>query len=168
MRALFEAQEVSEWFTLFCLAHKLTIGFAVIGVITGVILQETFKVAQTDDVIMFRNRKMASATLRKKMRALFEALDTEGDGKLEEAEFTAIGEIPDMKLWLASLDIETDDLTTLFSLIDIHDRGYVTLDELVARIPRIKGNARGIDMLSLRRQFQADVKRRSCVSMSMT
>jgi len=29
------SEEVSEWFTLVCLAHKLTIGFAVIGVITS-------------------------------------------------------------------------------------------------------------------------------------
>merc|ERR1719218_333567 len=38
------AEEVSEWFMLLCVAHKITVGFAVIGVINGVILQETFKV----------------------------------------------------------------------------------------------------------------------------
>jgi len=148
------SEEVSEWFILLCLVHKLTIGFAVIGVITGVILQETFKVAQTDDLIMFRQKKLASRTLRQKMKILFDALDQEGDGRLEESEFEAIGDFPEIKCWLASLDIETDDLKTLFALIDVHGRGYVTLDELVARMPRIQGNAKGIDMLALRNLFQ--------------
>ena len=29
-----------------CLIHKLTMGFAVVGVINGVLMQETFKVGQ--------------------------------------------------------------------------------------------------------------------------
>lgn len=141
------------------MAHKLTVGFAVMGVITGVILQETFKVAQTDDVIMFRNKKQASFTLRKKMRQLFTALDEDGDGRLELEEFVAIGNMPEVECWLASLDIETDDLKTLFSLIDVHGNGYITIDELVHRMPRIKGNARGIDMLAMQQRIH---KEESC------
>merc|ERR1740130_1431033 len=57
------AEEVSEWFMLFCLIHKLTLGFAVIGVINGVIMQETFKVASTDDMVMVRQRKRTSEML---------------------------------------------------------------------------------------------------------
>merc|ERR1719261_2090690 len=64
------AEEVSEWFMLITVLHKLTIGFAVVGVINGVILQETFKVAGTDDVIMVRQKKKAVATLRHKMLSL--------------------------------------------------------------------------------------------------
>jgi len=147
------SEEVSEWFTLVCVLHKLTIGFAVIGVITGVILQETFKVAQTDDVIMLRNKKQASSMLRKKMKTLFQALDQDGDGKLEEKEFESIGDYPEIECWLASLEIETDDLRTLFTLIDDNGNGYVTLDELIERMPRIKGTARGIDMLAMRNKL---------------
>jgi len=70
---------VSEWYFVFSIAHKVTIGFAVIGVINGVFMQarrrilgrplllpvaaespcgsqETFKVAGSDDKIMMRQR----------------------------------------------------------------------------------------------------------------
>lgn len=64
-----------EWFMLLCILHKLVIGFAVVGVINGVFiqaatrkllgpvfgseklldfLQETFKVASSDNQIMMR------------------------------------------------------------------------------------------------------------------
>jgi len=147
------SEEVSEWFTLVCLAHKLTIGFAVIGVITGCILQETFKVAQTDDVIMFRQKKMAGRIMQKKMRALFEALDVDYNGKLDLTEFAAIGLLPEIQTWLSSLDIETDDLHTLFHLIDYDSDGFITMEELTSRMPRIQGTARSMDILAMQQQL---------------
>merc|ERR1719345_720517 len=74
------SEEVTEWFMLICIAHKLTIGFAVVGVINGVILQETFKVAATDDMIMVRQKKREQQTLTRKMGLLFEALDASENG----------------------------------------------------------------------------------------
>jgi Ca2+-binding EF-hand superfamily protein len=143
-------EEVSEWFMPLCLLHKLTIGFAVVGVITGVILQETFKVASTDDWVMVRQKTKASAMLKKKMYTLFEALDQEGDGSVSQEEFEIIGNQPDVKMWLASMDVETDDLEALFKLIDDDGNGSVTVDELARRMPRIKGFARSIDLLSMK------------------
>jgi len=146
------SEEASEWFTLFCLLHKLTIGFAVISVISGVILQETFKVAQTDDIIMFRQKKMASAVLRRKLTALFQELDDSGDGRLEMCEVDRIRELPDVKFWLASLGIETDDVLNLFQLVDADGDGFITLDEMISQMPRLQGAARSIDLMTLKRK----------------
>lgn len=148
------SEEVSQWFTLICLLHKLTIGFAVIGVITGIILQETFKVAHTDDIIMYRQKKRAGQILRSKMKTLFNTLDEERNGQVNMKEFLSIAHDPEIKIWLSSLDIETDDLATLFWLIDEDGSGYITLDELVTRVPRIKGYARGIDMMRVMRKLR--------------
>merc|ERR1719379_2527428 len=63
-RALVE--NVSEWYLLFNLAHKLVIGFSVVSVITGVFIQETFKVATTDDRIMLMQKERAVKTHTKK------------------------------------------------------------------------------------------------------
>jgi len=143
------SEEVSEWFTPVCLL-LITIGFAVVGVVTGVIIQETFKVAQTDDIIMLRQKKRTADVLRSKMGSLFDTLDEDGDGALEMDEFVKCCEDPNMKLWLESLDIETDDLESLFRLVDSDQSGSISLEEIVERLPRIKGNARSIDVLAIR------------------
>jgi len=153
------AEEVSEWFMVFCLIHKLTLGFAVIGVINGVILQETFKVASTDDMIMVRQKQRASGMLKTKMKLLFETIDHSGDGHLDFDEFCIILQYPEIKLWLASMDIETDDIHTLFRLCDADGDGTVTADELITRIPRIKGTARSIDLLKI-----LDIMKQTAVS----
>lgn len=144
------AEEVSEWFFLICLIHKLTIGFAVIGVINGVIMQETFKVAANDDVIMVRQKKRAAQIGAVKMKQLFDKLNANGDGDLDFEEFELIAQNPEVKTWLASMDIETDDMHTLFKLIDFDGSGSISKEELVMRIPRIKGTARSLDVLAMR------------------
>jgi hypothetical protein len=135
---------------LFSLLHKMSIGFSVVGVINGVVLQETFKVAATDDVIMVRQKKRLAEIGRSKMVTLFTALDSDGSGTLDLEEFKVIAVDPDVKMWLASQDIEVDDLDTLFRLTDEDGSGSVTVDEICKRIPRIKGAARSIDSLALR------------------
>jgi len=149
------SEEVTEWFMLICIAHKLTIGFAVVGVINGVILQETFKVAATDDMIMVRQKKRSKEMLHRKMLTLLEALDHSDDGMLDYSEFEIIACQPDVKLWLASMDIETDDLKTLFKLIDEDNSGFVSPEELTQQIGRLKGTARSIDVLTLKENVKS-------------
>jgi len=148
------SEELSEWFTMLCLAHKLTIGFAVVGVINGVILQETFKAAANDDVIMVRQKRRAEKILYKKMQSLMAALDHSDDGQLDYNEFMNIANHPEVKLWLASLDIDTDDVHMLFKLLDENEDGVITAKELTSRVPRLRGTARAIDVMALRRTVE--------------
>merc|ERR1719336_3266904 len=84
-RALVE--NVSEWWMLFSLTHKLVIGFSVLSVITSVFIQETFKVATIDDRIMMMSKECASKTHIRKIGALFEHADNDGDGNIGCEEF---------------------------------------------------------------------------------
>ena len=72
---------------LLCVFHKLTVGFAVIGVINGIFVQETFKAAASDDNIRVRQKQKADEIHRKKMTSLFESLDKSRDGSPEWTEF---------------------------------------------------------------------------------
>merc|ERR1719229_54353 len=65
-RALVE--NVSEWFMLIFLTHKLVIGFSVVSVINAVFVQETFKVATSDDRIMLMLKQRARKTHMNKIR----------------------------------------------------------------------------------------------------
>merc|ERR1712203_97841 len=69
------ADKVSETYILFGMLHQLVIGFAVINVITGVFLNETFKCASLDDSIMMNEMKRAAKAQTAKLSKFFEQAD---------------------------------------------------------------------------------------------
>lgn len=146
------SEYVSEWFMVFFIAHKLTIGFAVIGVINGVFIQETFKVATTDDQLMIRQRERMVKTHAQKMERLFEAADGSGDGLVDVEEFQATLREPDVQTWLASMDLDVEDAGVVFQLVDADGDGRLTAEELVAGVSRLMGDARNLDLLVLMRE----------------
>merc|ERR1739848_587239 len=130
-------EHVTEWAMVVCLVHKLTIGFAVVGVINGVFIQETFKVAASDDDIMVRSKRKALSAHERKMKTLFSVLDMSNDGSVDLDEFLLIADSPVIKTWLAAMDLETDDLLTLFYYIDGDGSGQITMDELVKGVAKL-------------------------------
>eukprot|EP00434_Breviolum_minutum_P006944 symbB.v1.2.006130.t1/scaffold365.1/size219215/5 len=133
---------------VFCIMHKLTVGFAVIGVINGVLMQETFKVAQADDLVMLRTRQKAVATHVDKMRQFFEEADTSRDGRIDFEEFQAIMQNKEVKIWLSAMELDVRDVRQLFDLLDRtgDSDGTLSAEELVMGIAKLRGPARSIDI----------------------
>jgi len=146
-------ENVHEAYLIPALIHKLTIGFAVVGVINGVFMQETFKVASTDDRIMVRQKQMAIKTHEHKMINLFEKADSSGDGCLDYEEFEKVVSDEGISTWLASMELDASDVQTLFNLIDDGDGG-ITVHELMDGVSRLKGYARSIDLAVAMREQQ--------------
>ena len=92
------SEKVSEWFMLLCVLHKLIIGFAVVGVINGVFIQETFKVASSDNQIMMRQKERSSNLHEMKMRQLFLEADEDQDGLVSREEWRALVSHPAVQL----------------------------------------------------------------------
>eukprot|EP00928_Gymnodinium_smaydae_P072432 TRINITY_DN55790_c0_g1_i1.p1 TRINITY_DN55790_c0_g1~~TRINITY_DN55790_c0_g1_i1.p1 ORF type:complete len:665 (+),score=113.52 TRINITY_DN55790_c0_g1_i1:161-2155(+) len=143
------SEQYSEYFMILCVLHKLTIGFAVVGVINGVFMQETFKVASTDDRIMVRQKETAVKVHRAKMQLLFEEADKDGSGKLDLQEFIHVLGKPNVRTWLTSMELDTSDAVQLHNLLDEDHDGVVTMDELIRGTARLKGAARSFDLLSM-------------------
>eukprot|EP00415_Alexandrium_ostenfeldii_P001640 UN1640 len=139
---------VSEWYLLFVLGHKFIVGFAVVTVLTGVFLQETFKVASSDNFIMVTKRERAIRTHTEKMRRLFATADSDSSGSLNREEFMGCVGAPAVKTWLAAMGLQVSDAAQLFEMIDDGD-GALTAEELVKGVARMKGSARALDMAVL-------------------
>jgi len=153
-RALVE--NVSEWYMLFFLFHKFIIGFSVVSVITGVFIQETFKVATSDDLIMLHTKARELKKHESKMRLLFESADADGDGTLDRSEFIQVmdGDTKGtVKKWLSSMGLDVEDTALLFDLINGGD-GELDAHELVIGAGKLKGAARSIDLNVFMSEFR--------------
>jgi len=147
-------ERVNEWFLLFVLTHKFLIGHAVLMVLTGVFLQETFKVASNDNFIMMKQRAREIKTHTKKMQKLFAAADEDDSGYLDKNEFMQVVQERTVRMWLAAMGLQVSDAGTLFDLIDDGD-GQLTAEELVRGVSRVKGTARAIDLAVVMREQRA-------------
>jgi hypothetical protein len=143
-------EDVSQFFMIFNLLHKLSMGFAVIGVINATFIQETFKVAASDDHVMLLQRERAIRTHTHKMKEFFRKADKSGDGRLSRQEFADIMEKDQVRNWLAAQDLVASDVDSLFVLLDTGD-GMLEAEELVIGVSRLKGPARSFDMELVKR-----------------
>ncbi|CAE7225019.1 unnamed protein product [Symbiodinium sp. CCMP2592] len=154
-------EEVSEWWLLMCLLHKLTMGFAVIGVINAVLMQETFKVAYLDDTVMVREKMRTMRAHVAKMSELFHEADTSGDGKLDFEEFKQILKKHEVKVWLSAMELDVSNVKELFTMLDTGGDGRLSADELVQGVSRLRGSGRAQDVrkiLEMSEQMKHDLR----------
>jgi hypothetical protein len=141
----FLTENLHEAWMVFVIFYKLTFGFAFVGVINAVFMQETLNVAVTDDNIMIKTRTRAAAIHRRKMEKLMKLADTNRDSQLSLEEFEAVVDNPSVKSWLESMDLETRDARLLFRLMDRNDDRSLSLDELTFGFAKLKGLAKSVD-----------------------
>lgn len=143
------AENIDESWGAFFVIYKIVVGFAIMKVVSGIFLHETFKCAATDDHIMILTKQRAYSQHVTKMSRLLKDADTGGDGMMDKAEFISVISKADIKMWLAAQEIEVRDPEAVFNLLDKDGDGIVERAELVARFAHMKGAARSVDLLLL-------------------
>merc|ERR1712007_285053 len=104
---------VSEWWGLFLLLYKFVVGFAVVRVISGVFLHETFKVADANDDLMTLQKKRKSEEHVAKMCRLLHEADVNKNGHIEPDELRTVFENEEMKTWLSAQGLDVGDTDIL-------------------------------------------------------
>merc|ERR1719491_1830858 len=89
---------VHELYGPLLLLYVGVVHFAVVQVIRGVFMHETFQIANLDDDIMVMQRERQVTTHRAKMKHLFSEADASGDGYLSFEEFDQITQDGRMKM----------------------------------------------------------------------
>merc|ERR1739848_818629 len=132
--------EIDPIYGFIALTYVMAINFAMVRVISGVFLHETFAIAATDDDLMIMKKERSTAKHVKKMKSLFLILDKNANSQVDRKEFIRALANPSLKSWLSAMDIEPDDADLLFDFIDDGD-GIITPSELITGLARLKGNA---------------------------
>merc|ERR1712137_819915 len=141
-------EHVDEMYGHLVLVYKMAIGFAVISVIRGVFLHETFKAASSDDELMVMQKKRAQKKHEKEMMRLFDQANVSSEAGIQRSEFQDLLQDDTVRVWLAAQDVEVGDGTLLFDLMDDGDK-KLTPKELVKGVARLRGPARSLDVIGL-------------------
>jgi len=141
-------EKVSIWYGLFYILYRCCFMFSVLKVITAVFIAETTRCANSDDDIAITQKQIAREHYCKRLQAVFQELDIDGDGFLTREEFQPLISNHVLTTWLHTLDIDTYDLSMLFHIHDDGD-GKFSISEFIDGLTHVKGPAKSIDLLKL-------------------
>ncbi|CAJ1420432.1 unnamed protein product [Effrenium voratum] len=136
---------VSEVFSVFFLLYRCVLGFAVLNVVNAVFVQQTMRTASSDEELAYKQRQKELALYTKKVKRLFQNMDSTGDGAINLEEFSKLVQSPKLKFWMSQLELEYHDLLSLFEFLDNGD-GQITLTEFIEGAGRLRGTAKAIDI----------------------
>merc|ERR1719240_2553805 len=139
-------ENVDEWHGHLLVVYKVVVGFALLRVVSGVFLLETFKAASSDDELMVVQKKRAQQKHESKMMRLFKSAAI--DDHVHKEEFGQLLQDKNVRTWLSAQEIEPGDGSLLFDLMDDGDH-RLSSSELIKGLTRLKGAAKSVDVVSL-------------------
>jgi hypothetical protein len=144
----------NELFMIFGVCHQLMFGFAVIEVISGVFLNETFKVANLDDSIMLNEVRRVARAETAKLTEFFEKADKDNSGLVDLVEFKKVLDNEQVVEWLSAMGLDVGDIDKVFFLLDADGDGQITCQELVDGASMMKKPARAVDVAALQKMLR--------------
>eukprot|EP00928_Gymnodinium_smaydae_P035832 TRINITY_DN25142_c0_g1_i1.p1 TRINITY_DN25142_c0_g1~~TRINITY_DN25142_c0_g1_i1.p1 ORF type:complete len:575 (-),score=50.42 TRINITY_DN25142_c0_g1_i1:165-1835(-) len=144
---------VSSWYLVFFLPYITFVVFAVIRIITALFLKATMDMAASDADMIVAEHMQKKEILMRQLQVFFQEADSSGDSLLTMDELETAISCKKVKSWLHHLGLEVHDCKLLFYLLDNGD-GFITVDEFMRGVGRLKGTSRAIEMEALRRDVE--------------
>jgi len=147
-------EEVGTGFAYLFALYISSVVFAMTRIITALFLKDTLQVAANDAEMMIREKMNEKKRYAKKLMDVFHAADHSGDGRVSLQEFQEFLEEPRVASYLATLELDTHEVKSLFWMLDDGD-GHITPEEFVQGAIRLKGAARSQDVICMMHDFNA-------------
>lgn len=128
------------FYIFFCLVGLL-------NVVTGIFVDSAVCTRTEDEVVESFTEEQTR--LCGEMKRIFSAADMDRNGFITFEEFCLHVEDPWVQAFLSGLDIDITDARIVFTLLDVDGSGGLTVEEFVDGALKLKGPAKGIDMLSM-------------------
>eukprot|EP00931_Biecheleriopsis_adriatica_P073307 TRINITY_DN47618_c0_g1_i1.p1 TRINITY_DN47618_c0_g1~~TRINITY_DN47618_c0_g1_i1.p1 ORF type:complete len:651 (-),score=115.72 TRINITY_DN47618_c0_g1_i1:8-1918(-) len=123
--------------------------FAVLNVVTGVFCHTAIESANSDKDIAIRVQLANHKNYVKAIKGMFQDMDVDGSNSITIDEFERTLSDASMKAYLASIEVDTVDAWTLFSLIDRDMSGCIDLDEFVTGCLNLRGPAKALHIAKM-------------------
>eukprot|EP00931_Biecheleriopsis_adriatica_P057232 TRINITY_DN33948_c0_g1_i1.p1 TRINITY_DN33948_c0_g1~~TRINITY_DN33948_c0_g1_i1.p1 ORF type:complete len:598 (-),score=86.47 TRINITY_DN33948_c0_g1_i1:23-1780(-) len=135
-----------EFFLLYC----FFIFFCMVGVlnvINGIFVDNAVCTRTEDEVV--ENFRKEQNSVSENIRRIFNQSDTDSDGSITLTELEQQMKHPWVKAYFAGLDIDIREASIIFTLTDTDGNGYLSVDEFVTSVLKMKGSAKSVDILAM-------------------
>jgi len=146
-------ENISHWYSVFFCAYVTFVVFAVMRVITAIFIKETLDAAGEDHEVVMSEKEATKQKYMRKLERVFHEVDTSGDGLISEDEFRGMMEDPNVKRFLAGLEVDLNESHSLFHML-ADDEGQVSYTKFMEGMIRAHGPAKSADVLCIRQDLE--------------
>ncbi|CAE7233511.1 unnamed protein product, partial [Symbiodinium necroappetens] len=167
--ALTPLRPISEIAVTGLIAYIVITVLAVLNVVTGVFCNMAIESARADKDIAIMQQIHKHEAQVDSLREIFHEIDLDGSNVITVAELKEAMKGQKMSSFMQSMDISTNDVFTLFMVIDADGSGEITLEEFVYGCMQLQGPAKGLQIARMSyentvirkelKQLRADVKK---------
>ncbi|CAE8645332.1 unnamed protein product [Polarella glacialis] len=123
--------------------------FGTLNILVAVMVERISCIAQDSKDTSSKVLERTENTLLHSMAEDFRKADKDNSGDLEFKEFRRMIRTKSMNSKLSLLGIRIDEAESLFELMDVDKSGTVTPQEFISGLQKVKGNAKGQDVVQL-------------------
>ncbi|CAE7828106.1 Scn11a [Symbiodinium microadriaticum] len=150
--ALQPLREVSEIAFLCMVVYIVLTVLAILNVVTGVFCNNAIESARADKDIAIMKQMQKHAKQLKSLRGVFKEIDNDQSNLVSLQELKDALKSKKLASFLESMDISTQDIWTLFMVMDSDGSGDVTLEEFVTGCMQLQGPAQSIQLARMRHE----------------
>lgn len=144
--ALQPLQQFSPFGVACVITYVVITVFAVLNVVTGVFCNTAIESAHADkDIAIMKQMNKRNAQIEA-LRHVFGEIDRDRSNKVSIQELKDAMDTQKLSSFMESLGISTEDVWTLFMVIDSDESGEITLDEFVGGCMTLNGPARSLHL----------------------
>lgn len=141
-----EASTISFWFFLVYIAFGY---YVILNVVTGIFCNSAIESARLDKDVAIAARLKQRDSFMRSLRSFFGDIDDDGSDQITIVELEKAIADKEMQALFDSMDIETSDVWSLFSLMDADSNGCIDIEELVDGCMKYKGMAKAMHIAKL-------------------
>jgi len=145
-RPLFRVSPMAGPVVFLCI---FVVSFGTLNILVAVMVERISVITADNRVHAAQARKRGEAILLESIVEELHANDRDGSGDLSQKEFKKLIRIPSLVKKLGLLGIGVDEAESLFEIMDVNQSGSVTPEEFIAGLQKVKGPAKGQDMVQL-------------------
>jgi len=145
-QAMEPLREVSPAAVIMMILFIVVAVFAVLNVVTGVFCTTAIESAQSDKDIAIMKQMHKQRSLVEALKMTFSEIDHDNSNRVSLDELKQALTAKKLVHFMESLGISTQDVMTLFLIIDHDESGWIDLDEFVSGCMQLHGPAKSLQM----------------------
>eukprot|EP00434_Breviolum_minutum_P000845 symbB.v1.2.000743.t1/scaffold36.1/size400579/15 len=142
-------QQVSPMAAAFLIFYVIITVFAVVNVVNGVFVNTAVETAMHDKDVASMKQLQLQESIVQTLKQVFEEIDSNGTCLVSLEDIEVAMETRKLGGFLESMGISTQDMITLFMILDADKSGLLDLDEFVTGCMQLHGPAKSLQVAKM-------------------